>query len=219
MCSGVFRMTMKTIWLIAGLLILSTVASEAAPPANSTVAPGKSAAAQTRKKIDYGLVSVERVFGDDAKVNIGYASEFVILPEEGKGSALAAGFRLIVGWVRLLVQKGMPGPGQPAFKLKIFTASGTTGVRGTEFTLSQTGNATTLHVLEGSVYVGPANGKDAELKTEVKDAETVVIQGGSPSNKQNFDTEQHRENSRSRGYRDTDLAPPPEDVAASREVQ
>src|SRR3989344_9471917 len=146
MCSGVFRMTMKTIWLIAGLLILSTVASEAAPPANSTVAPGKSAAAQTRKKIDYGLVSVERVFGDDAKeqrgteagaglgplehlrltdtlqvndtvitgaatsviirlgdgskVNIGYASEFVILPEEGKGSALAAGFRPIARWGR-----------------------------------------------------------------------------------------------------------------------
>ena len=104
---------------------------------------------------------------DGSKVSVGPFTQYQLLKAEGDHGLLQWSFRLIVGTVRALVRKAIGD--NPLSRFKIHTATGTAGVRGTEFvvTFNKEGDRMDVYALDGKVYLGPpgaeATNPDAQM--------------------------------------------------------
>lgn len=135
--------------------------------------------------------------GDGSKINIGYSTEFTILASVKNGSVWSSSFHLVVGWVRALVQGDGTGS---IFKLKIHTPSATAGVRGTEFSVEHAAGKTTVHVLSGTVYVGPANATNTQLTHAITANRVREIIDGAAGDATSFSLSTFIVAARARGY-------------------
>lgn len=111
---------------------------------------------------------------DGSKINIGHNTRFKIENPEAKPNWKST-FRLISGWVRSMVRKSNPKSAK--VKQKIYTPSGTIGVRGTEFSVehNEKSGESFVYTNEGMVAVGPAGAYDFELTQEVPAGESLVV--------------------------------------------